>query len=93
MSVLSNWDQWKDFLGDRMHQAESAGVNSETINEFATKIGEYLAEHVDPKNEQERLLSDLWHVADDNERKTIARIMMKLVSGHESEDKQPEWQS
>ncbi|GEB78386.1 DUF3243 domain-containing protein [Sporolactobacillus inulinus] len=91
MSLLSNWDRWKDFLADRMHQAESVGVNSEVINEFATKIGGYLAEHVDPKNEQERLLSDLWSVADENEHKTIARLIMKLVANNGT-TKEPELQ-
>lgn len=82
MSLLSNWDRWKDFLADRMHQAENLGVNDETINEFATKIGDYLAGHVDPKNEQERLLSDLWRVADEQEHKVIARLIMKLVANN-----------
>ncbi|BBN97523.1 DUF3243 domain-containing protein [Sporolactobacillus terrae] len=91
MSLLSNWDHWKDFLADRMHQAESVGVNSEVINEFATKIGGYLSDHVDPKNEQERLLSDLWSVADENEHKTIARLIMKLVANNGTK-KEPELQ-
>lgn len=91
MSLLNNWDQWKDFLADQMHRVENVGASSETINEFATKIGGYLAEHVDPKNEQERLLSDLWSVADENEHKTIARLIMKLVANNGSQ-KQPELQ-
>jgi Protein of unknown function (DUF3243). len=82
MSVLSNWDQWKDFLADQMHRAENVGANSEIINEFATKIGGYLSDHMDPKNEQQRMLADLWHVADENEQKTIARLIMKLVDNN-----------
>ena len=27
MSVLDNWDQWKNFLGDRLHQGESQGLD------------------------------------------------------------------
>jgi cell shape-determining protein MreC len=91
MSILSNWDRWKDFLADKMHQAENIGMNSETINKLATNIGDYLAEHVDPKNEQERLLSDLWTVADENERNMIARLIMKLVANNGTQ-KQPELQ-
>ena len=26
MSILENWQQWKDFLGDRLNQAEDQGV-------------------------------------------------------------------
>ena len=25
MSILENWQQWKDFLGDRLNQAEDQG--------------------------------------------------------------------
>ena len=33
------------------------------IEKTAVQIGEYLAKNVEPKNEQERVLSDLWGVA------------------------------
>ena len=33
------------------------------IEQAAVQIGEYLAKNVDPQNEQERVLSDLWSVA------------------------------
>ncbi|MEH6916442.1 DUF3243 family protein, partial [Priestia megaterium] len=26
MSVLENWDSWKDFLGDRLHHAQNDGM-------------------------------------------------------------------
>ena len=58
MSILENWQQWKDFLGDRLNQAEDQGVRGNTINELAFQVGDYLAKQVDPKNEQERVLSD-----------------------------------
>lgn len=80
MSVLNDWNQWKDFLGDRIQQAEKLGVNEEALAGFAKKIGDYLSKNVDPKTEQERVLSDLWHVADENDRLILARLMMKLVT-------------
>ena len=33
------------------------------INNLAFEIGDYLASQVEPKNEQERVLADLWSVA------------------------------
>jgi hypothetical protein len=79
MSVLENWDQWKHFLADRLHQAEEKGISEDTINKFATEIGGYLAEHVDPKNDEQRILSDLWRVANKDEQRAIANMMIKLV--------------
>ncbi|MGG7618921.1 DUF3243 domain-containing protein [Robertmurraya sp. GLU-23] len=79
MSVLDNWEQWKDFLGDRLHQAQNEGMNKQVIGDLAYQIGDYLAKQIDPKNEQERILSDLWSVATPEEQHAIANMMVKLV--------------
>ncbi len=84
MSVLENWDQWKNFLGDRLHQGESQGLDNGAINNIAFEIGDYLAQQVDPKNEQERVLADLWSVASDQEKHAIASVMVKLVENNGS---------
>ena len=82
MSVLENWQQWKDFLGDRLDQGQQQGMNKDTINNLAYQIGDYLAKQVDPKTEQQRILSDLWSVADKDEQMAIANIMVKLVENN-----------
>lgn len=79
MSVLENWQQWKDFLGDRLHQAQNSGMNKEVVSDLAFQIGDYLSKQVDPKNDQERILSDLWSVASPEEQHAIANMMVKLV--------------
>ncbi|WP_368976453.1 DUF3243 domain-containing protein [Caldifermentibacillus hisashii] len=84
MSVLHNWDEWKNFLGDRLNQAKDAGLDQNVITDLAYQIGDYLAKQVDPKNEQERVLSDLWSVADEQEQQAIANIMVKLVQNNSS---------
>ncbi|WP_071395275.1 DUF3243 domain-containing protein [Bacillus tuaregi] len=82
MSILENWQQWKDFLGDRLNQAEQQGMDKNTINDLAYQVGDYLAKQVDPKNEQERVLADLWSVATPEEQHAIASIMVKLVENN-----------
>ncbi|MBT2690785.1 DUF3243 domain-containing protein [Bacillus sp. ISL-47] len=79
MSVLDNWQQWKDFLGDRLHQGEAQGMNKNTVNDLAYQIGDYLAKQVEPKNDQEKILADLWSVATPEEQHAIANMMVKLV--------------
>ncbi|SFJ24516.1 DUF3243 domain-containing protein [Thermoflavimicrobium dichotomicum] len=80
MSVLENFQEWKNFLSSRVNQAQNMGMDQQTISNLAYELGDYLAKGVDPKNEQERLLKDLWDVADEQEQKTIAGLMVKLVS-------------
>ncbi|GAA0461733.1 DUF3243 domain-containing protein [Alkalibacillus silvisoli] len=79
MSVLDNFEQWKDFLGDRLHQAQDQGVDQEAINNLAYQVGEHLATKVDAKNDEEAILRDLWNVASEQERHTISSMMVKLV--------------
>ncbi|MBU8907360.1 DUF3243 domain-containing protein [Desertibacillus haloalkaliphilus] len=79
MSVLDNWEQWKDFLGDRLHQAQNEGMNENVISDVAYQVGEYLAQQVEPKNEQERVLAQMWNVATPEEQHAIAHMMVKLV--------------
>jgi len=78
-SVLSTYDTWKQFLGERVKNARSVGMNDSTIQTLAKEIGDFLMEKVDPKNDEERVLKELWAVSDDSERKVLAGIMMKLV--------------
>lgn len=82
MTVLDNWDSWKNFLGDRVNFAHERGMSDETISDLAYEIGGYLAKQVDSKNEQERVLSDLWSVASEDEQRVIAKIMVKLVENN-----------
>jgi hypothetical protein len=79
MSVLDNWSQWKDFLGDRLHQGQQSGMDKSVVSDMAYQIGDYLAKQVEPKNEQEKILADLWSVASPEEQHAIANMMVKLV--------------
>lgn len=81
MSVLNNFEQWKDFLADRLQAGQREGMDNDTIADVAYQIGGYLAEHVDPKNEEQRLLKELWDASSEEEQKVLANIMVKLVKG------------
>lgn len=81
MSVLDNFEQWKDFLAERLQAGQQSGMNRETVTNMAYQIGEYLAENVDPKNNEQRLLKELWDVSTEEEQKVLANIMVKLVKG------------
>ena len=79
MGILQNWEQWTSFLGKQVTDAKDSGMPKKMIEQAAVQIGEYLAKNVDPQNEQERVLSDLWAVAEKDEKQAIASCVMKLV--------------
>lgn len=81
-TVLKQYDRWKQFLGERVEQAEKVGMNENTITKLAVQIGEFLSDKVDPENKEERVLKELWDVADDAERQAIASVMVKLAKNN-----------
>jgi hypothetical protein len=81
-TVLKVFERWKEFLGDRVEQAEKAGMSDETISKLAFQIGEFLSDKVDPENKEERVLKELWDIGDENERKTLAKLMVKLAKAN-----------
>ena len=82
MSVLENWDSWKDFLADRLHHAQNEGMSGDAVNNLAYQIGGYLASQVEAKTPQEKVLADLWSVASKEEQQAIANMMVKLVQNN-----------
>lgn len=80
MSILDNFQDWKNFLSERVKQAEKMGMNQDTIQNLAYEIGDYLAKDVEPKNEEERLLRDMWNAADQNEQRVMAGLMVKMLN-------------
>jgi hypothetical protein len=79
MGLLESWQQWTHFLGEKVEDAKNDGVSSKMIDQAALQIGEYLAKNVEPQNEQERVLADLWSVASSDEKKALASCVVKLV--------------
>lgn len=78
-TVLDNFDSWKSFLKDRVSQGKNLGLTEETISNLAYEIGSFLEERVDPKNDEQAVLKQLWEVGDESERHTIAKLMVKLA--------------
>ena len=78
-TVLTNFETWKKFLGERVAAAKSMGLSEDVISKLAFEIGEFLHNKIDPQNDEERILKQLWDVGDESERKVIARMMVKLT--------------
>lgn len=78
-SVLDQFESWKKFLKDRVAQGKNMGLSEDTISNLAYEIGSFLDERVDPKNEEQAVLKQLWDVGDENDRHTIAKLMVKLA--------------
>ncbi|APC48566.1 DUF3243 domain-containing protein [Virgibacillus halodenitrificans] len=79
MSVLDNFESWKGFLANKLDQAKQQGMSEDTIQNVAHEVGDYLAQSVDAKNNEEAVLRELWNAASEQEQQAIANTMVKLV--------------
>jgi len=77
---IANWDNWKRFLGQAVEYANELGVPKERITALAHQAGEILASSVPTANPEQQTLKELWQVANEQERQSLASMMTKLVS-------------
>lgn len=80
MEAMHSYEEWKNFLAKNVRVAQDAGTSPQAIVDAATRIGDFLAQNVDPANREQRVLSELWKVADQQEKRAIASCLTKLVS-------------
>jgi len=79
MSILDNFETWKDFLANKLEQAEEQGMSQQTITNVAHEVGDYLSKSVEAENAEEAVLKELWNAASEDEQQALASTMVKLV--------------
>ncbi|ACL75747.1 DUF3243 domain-containing protein [Ruminiclostridium cellulolyticum] len=78
-SETSEWDKWKSSLGKVVNTAEAAGMSERAVDNIAYRVGNVLNAVADPNNVHQLVLKELWKVGDDEEKKTLANLIVKLV--------------
>lgn len=81
--TLNDWDKWKTTLSKAVNVGEAVGLSEKAIDNMAYKIGNTLSASVDPENREQRVLQELWKVGDDSDRKTLAKLVVKMVETDE----------
>lgn len=84
MEIGHDWHKWKEILGSAVGLGERAGMEEETINNAAFRMGEFFANNFDPANREQRLMKELWEQGNDEERKTLASLMAR--ASHKATD-------
>lgn len=77
--ALHDYDQWKQFLSSKVQMAKSAGMSEQTIANTASRVGDFLSARVDPKNNQQRVLKELWDSGSEQEQHALASMIVKMV--------------
>jgi len=80
---MQDWSEWRQTLAQAIDVGHTMGMSDEEIAQKAEAIGDFLAKNVDPKNPEQRLLKELWEVADEEQQQELARLIIEVVSkGH-----------
>lgn len=83
IDVLQDWDKWKVTLSKAINLGENLGMSEGTIDTIAYNVGNFLSAIVDPENREERLLHELWKVGCKEERKVLARLIVKSLRNND----------
>ncbi|CAH0345819.1 DUF3243 family protein [Bacillus sp. CECT 9360] len=77
--VLSSFETFKSYLSDKVSKGESLGMNEEQLAKTAQKVADYLADHEEPRNREEKLLQELWKSGNEEEQHKLAHMLVKMV--------------
>ena len=80
MDFVKDWQTWRATLHEAIAGAKKFGLSDDVVKDMSVKVGDFLAEKVCPATKEEQLLKEMWDVATPEERRTIAALMLKLVS-------------
>lgn len=79
MDFVKDWASWRGNLQDAIKRGRDFGMSDDMIQKLSVKVGDFLAKKVCPATPEEQLMKDLWEIASQEERKTLATLMFKLV--------------
>jgi len=79
MEIDTSWHDWKKTLGRAVNTAEFLGLSDDNINKMAYRLGDFLAANIDPANREQRLLKELWDVGSEEEQRSLAKMVAKMV--------------
>lgn len=79
-SVAGSWEGFKSQMASAVKLGESMNMSIEQIEERAAEVGDFLAQRIDANSPEQRVLKELWEVADEEEQHALAGAIIKLVS-------------
>ncbi|MFD0673875.1 DUF3243 domain-containing protein [Cohnella sp. GCM10027633] len=82
--ILRNFEAFKGYLNERIKMARSIGLTEEQIAVIAQEVAEYLADHEEARNSEEKLLKELWRSGTEDERHMLAHMLVRMAQSRSS---------
>lgn len=86
MELDVGWHRWKELLHKGVQAAEFMGLSQDQIGRLACGIGTFMANNIEPGNREQRLLNEFWTVADEDERRMLTGLLLRLVDKLDDQD-------
>lgn len=80
MEVPLSWEGWKSTLGAAINVAETVGISEDKVKNTAYRLGNFLADKIDPSSRENRLLKELWDAGNDQERMALTSMLVKMLN-------------
>ena len=77
---LKDWDQWKKTVSDATKTARKVGLPDKLIELASVKVGDFLSKRLCAESKEEALLKELWDAASPDERKTLGKLLFKVMN-------------
>ncbi|MFW5988158.1 MAG: DUF3243 domain-containing protein [bacterium] len=76
---FENWDKWKQTIGQAVDLGQRIGLSEDTIVNIGSRIGNFLDKEADPENREQRVIKEMWDMADEEEQKSLTRLIVRMV--------------
>jgi hypothetical protein len=76
---IKNWDQWKKTVNDAIKTARKIGMPDKLIEIASVKVGDFLVNRICAESKEEALIKELWEAATPDERKTLGKLLFKIM--------------
>lgn len=77
--ILNNFSDFKSYLQDQLAKGQKLGLSDDLLAKGAKFVADHLAKNEEPKNREQKVLQELWKVAEEDEKKTLAKLLVKMV--------------
>jgi hypothetical protein len=76
---IKDWNQWKKTVNEVIRTARKVGMPDRLIEIASVKVGDFLTKRLCVESPEEALIKDLWNVATPDERKTLGKLLFKIM--------------
>lgn len=79
MNFVQSWDEWRDSLGEIVRAARDIDPSEAHTIEVVEDMMDFMSERVCPGSPEEGIVRALWDHAEENERRVLARMLLRLL--------------